>query len=1118
VLRLVHWRTIVHLERLPNIDEPHALSSAEEVWRKLKSKAVVVAVIHRWRGDEEADPAGITARQLVVFALWYRERWGMDLELFYWIDCSCLPKEIPKEEKERRMKKDWTLGIGDDGQDGLPRRASSTLLPHLTAVTDQMMERDQEKEEKRETLRREDSRMQSIFGAGPSFWTWQAVYDDFDVTTESSDAFLPLVFACSDAVVVCEAKDSETRAWVHLEVALAYAFAPTGNKMYSVDQKLGIRRRPRKRSVPTGSPSPLMPLGDISTDIKPAPFGESRDAITDLVHPELGSIFGNAESKAIEDIDGEAPQAIEDINGVADGHSNDHTNGQLVQAAGGVMSNGEATMLAIEESPAEATTFGSENMIEDGTVEGPGPKQSALVELPSGAVRIREDDVGSEDSDPDANVKKFAREAFYRTKAIAQVKTLTNPLRWDYSMEGDKERIARLLHICLTEPTIEAAGGYRRQELSFHPAPNIIHMTRLEALSRSRKTKQERKITIDKGTLANAAMLAAMGVPEAVAKDTLGWHEDEEDKFEKEEEETPSEGFSSETASSLTTGQPFDLPGNKFARFDRNDRPNSPNSTRVYAHVRKRLDWEERTMDLYHHHRWHKNKDGIRRPLSASSPAQLLVDKAAKSDYSSDDMSDGGFTRPSTAGLERPSTANSWLVDRPSTAISLNTESLRPSTAQSWNTIERPSTAKSNRSGALDEYDPSGEGPLFPATKAKIEFKNRPFGGEKKEAPRQETAAENLLRRAAVGQRYHTTQSRAKQPLSFYSAPVQRLTEELFHPDFHPTTVLLGEDGVTVTQMRGLQGKGPLVGNFAGNGKIVSSADATSGGLAVTMHQLPIRRGVAPEEADVRGVCFEVIVETVDARWNDGIGIGFTAQDPDRWNRRKPQPRHASGMPKTWVCGYSGRWVLNGRSEMIRPLRGGVVKAWQPGKLQVGDIVTAVAAPPPANVFRILVNGHVVAERPLRATGLVNPEEVPLWGVVDVDGSCVSVRLRGGTAYGERPKSAQSTLSTRSRSEPRTLLGSTVPLGIRTGALGPDRKRPATSESFRSQERKRPATSESPVRPTMSNRGNRAMASSLSRSGLEERPGTAPTSLNSGSQRPGTAPPGSMYGSQGFLP
>lgn len=86
------------------------------------------------------------------------------------------------------------------------------------------------------------------------------------------------------------------------------------------------------------------------------------------------------------------------------------------------------------------------------------------------------------------------------------------------------------------------------------------------------------------------------------------------------------------------------------------------------------------------------------------------------------------------------------------------------------------------------------------------------------------------------------------------------------------------------------------------------------------------------------------------------------------------------------MVGYGGRWFQKGKSELIRG-------EWEPSKLKVGDIVTAVLAGPPANLMRILVNGEVVAQKTASTIDLPAPGSEGLWGIVDVENACVKVRL-----------------------------------------------------------------------------------------------------------------------------
>lgn len=159
-----------------------------------------------------------------------------------------------------------------------------------------------------------------------------------------------------------------------------------------------------------------------------------------------------------------------------------------------------------------------------------------------------------------------------------------------------------------------------------------------------------------------------------------------------------------------------------------------------------------------------------------------------------------------------------------------------------------------------------------------------------------------------------------------------------------------------------------------------------SGGLALVSKPLEVRDNVCPDAPNAYGVTFDVVVEEVDAqKHRDGLAIGFTAEAPDTWPyHRKAIPQTALEMPRSCLVGYSGRWVAPGQRELVQG-------AYNPAALKRGDVLTAVIAGAPASLMRILVNGKVVAQKPLSFTGL-DPAK-PLWGLIDIEGSCVKVRL-----------------------------------------------------------------------------------------------------------------------------
>jgi len=236
--------------------------------------------------------------------------------------------------------------------------------------------------------------------------------------------------------------------------------------------------------------------------------------------------------------------------------------------------------------------------------------------------------------------------------------------------------------------------------------------------------------------------------------------------------------------------------------------------------------------------------------------------------------------------------------------------------------------------------------------------------------------AEDLLRRAAdMRERWGAD---VAPPESLHPLPsIKRLEEAVdnkFHQDFRSSNLILGDGNRTAERPK----KG-----------------TPQPGMVVLSRPLRVRGAVCPDKYKARGVNFDVKIERVDRGWKDGIGIGFTAQNPDQWPDGGLRPRHAANIPRTCMCGYSGRWMVDGCSELIYSTRLGP-GLWEPGALRVGDVVSAVFATEPADVVRILVNGRSVAERPASTSGLPDPNDEPLWGVVELDGACLKVRLGGG--------------------------------------------------------------------------------------------------------------------------
>eukprot|EP00929_Paragymnodinium_shiwhaense_P089703 TRINITY_DN49873_c0_g2_i1.p1 TRINITY_DN49873_c0_g2~~TRINITY_DN49873_c0_g2_i1.p1 ORF type:complete len:2135 (-),score=414.14 TRINITY_DN49873_c0_g2_i1:80-6484(-) len=174
----------------------------------------------------------------------------------------------------------------------------------------------------------------------------------------------------------------------------------------------------------------------------------------------------------------------------------------------------------------------------------------------------------------------------------------------------------------------------------------------------------------------------------------------------------------------------------------------------------------------------------------------------------------------------------------------------------------------------------------------------------------------------------------------------------------------------------------------------------SGGGIAVSSKPLPVYDDVAPDSlGPLPGVAFEVVVNETDSRWSavGGLAIGFTSQNPEDWQAKKAKPKRASQMPQTWVCGYTGRWFFERRSAPIKTTE------WQPADLAPGDVITAVAVGKPFRVLRVLVNGILVAEETCKTARFPDPEMTPLWGIVDIHGTCAKISLTEAPAPGVPP-------------------------------------------------------------------------------------------------------------------
>merc|ERR1719310_1383838 len=130
----------------------------------------------------------------------------------------------------------------------------------------------------------------------------------------------------------------------------------------------------------------------------------------------------------------------------------------------------------------------------------------------------------------------------------------------------------------------------------------------------------------------------------------------------------------------------------------------------------------------------------------------------------------------------------------------------------------------------------------------------------------------------------------------------------------------------------------------------------------MTADPLKPRAGVMPgAPAQERAVYFEVVVEEVDSRWKDILGIGFSADNPSDWPEGRPPPRYASKLRNAWLWGYDCSWVVSGRAAMLRPSDLDP-KVWGPAhRLKPGDTIGALIKSPECKpaVFAIFINGKL---------------------------------------------------------------------------------------------------------------------------------------------------------------
>jgi len=744
-LWLVHWRTLDTIKRLPDIGEKEFLVAATAAHQEHADKAVLIPVIHRWRTECNPDPHGVTCRQLVTFAHWYRARWGCSLEVFYWIDCCCLP-ELAGEMQGGASAVMADMKGGKHSQPvGVLNPIARRGLRSLPCWIEENQPECENQEVKGLTVRKEASQ------------------DEFDVETlvsqAGADALLPLIFAASDAVVLCESRDCEKNAWVRLGLAMARAFAPSGRLLYALDRNLV--------HVPQSIRRPL-----------------ERDA----------------------------PPLIFTTNSFFKQHQFDKT----MHEADTNLGQEQTDMVCVAQKHTVAGNLGSGFHCIAGS---------------SGATFF-------------ADHAGMAYQLAHTASARLERGKLLDPTDWGnveiHRPEQHRFRVARLAAMCLDDPTLVTASGFRRQLLSF-ANDNSIHICRIEGKTAAtrRSAKAVRLLTGMAPSLraAGGGGTAAATAP-APPKLREGSGAMEESSSESSDEEIQHQHKFGGLGS-----------GSMAADIEHDQMP----------------DLSRRVQNIYH---TTVCSSSVEDAAHKSTPAASLTQ---------------------SAGISAVKHPDGWQVG-------------------SQTTVDRVTASATDRL-----INKAGGSPGESAGPRGVSAMMKPL------PPKKGT----------------------------------RDPDVSFHSSFRPRTVSIGGLGQTAEQIR-----------QANSEKVASgtSAHFPSGGMAILSRPLLAREGVAPDVPVAKGIFFSVTLELADSCWQDGLGIGFTSQDPDSWPNNKVKPRYASSLPSACLCGYSGRWIVNGKSEIIRKVPGNA-QSWTPKTLRVGDTVTAVLAAPPADVFRILVNGRVVAER-----------------------------------------------------------------------------------------------------------------------------------------------------------
>eukprot|EP00927_Polykrikos_kofoidii_P024685 TRINITY_DN22399_c0_g3_i1.p1 TRINITY_DN22399_c0_g3~~TRINITY_DN22399_c0_g3_i1.p1 ORF type:complete len:1516 (+),score=270.69 TRINITY_DN22399_c0_g3_i1:345-4550(+) len=863
-IRLVYWRELLFLRRLPNFAEEEHHVSLQQACEAHRSRVVVISVIHHWRTPENPDPDCITARQLLVFAHWYRKTWGKGLEIYFWIDFCCMPPEVPagyhpedqaEEEPGAALALQTIPENSTTQKSGVATPTGSVVGASRASTPERRINLQQTSPQKPTTPGSAGSSPLRNSSGSPETKTklpsaLHAIAERFEIITPRSsasesrpppprvydglnDALMPIIYALSDVVVLCDSGEMNQRAWVRASLGVAQVFTPGGSAVYVLDLSiLEIADDDKKHLTLPDKPKVIVKP-------PPKPLSATEARALAVRNKELG-------------LPPPGPGETQESLALTDGGGHGGGGSQQLALTGGTQqlaltdgSNLQQQLALVTANAAAGTQQFA--LALPGTAKSkelalaiPG-KMPSLLETPGSA---------KDPSRPPGavlqRVDRAERHLLYTIAIVPRSRVIAHPLHSEACLldsRHGRRRIMNLVQMCISAPAAAISGDFHRQPLVF--GETCVKTCTLE---KADLTTLEQK---------------------AKPKDL---------------EATTDEGEEEEDTEKKQLALPAPTAGG-------GEVPKDPNM----------LTWEDSAIDKYYEV---TRKDGTKSGIRTDTD-QFLSNVEADGD---------GKHSLAMVAIPGQSGAGERKVDVPLS--------------------------------------------LLNATKS---------------------SAESTLRQAA--------EARKEDPRKTHRSPPEPWKRPAaFHKDFMSVTTRLGFDRRSVEQLNANKVFG------AGGGSSHSAAGTSTGGIAITEKPLELILGVAPDAPNYRGIAWEFAVCATDERWSDGLAIGFTAQDPESWPSKQAKPRRASQLPRTWLCGYSGRWFFERRSEFIN-YSTCQVRDWKPSRIASGDVVTAVAVSEPKAVLRILVNGKVVAEETLKRAGFPDVLKTKLWGVVDINGTCLRVAL-----------------------------------------------------------------------------------------------------------------------------